>query len=186
MSTFNLIVDNKKMRFSTQISPYVFQESTELVKNMVEEANSTTEQDRIIIIDYNSEREHMSFKNSCINLIGCLSVIGIPFLCYYNINKTKKYKKALENIEKKWEDIANRYNEKLIQKGAHVRYASITKVVVGSQEYSYNEYTYYYEFTFQHNNNLNQAVILNQNNLNNIPPPTEMQKFIAINEARKQ
>jgi len=179
MSTFNLIADRKTMCFSTQLSPFVFQDSIDLVKKMIEEANFITETERKIITEYDLQNQNVNCGKFCIDLLCCLSVIGIPFLCYKNNKRVQNYEIALENIQKKWEDISNRYNEKLIEKGAHVRYACVTKVV-RSDDHVYNEYTYYYEFTFKHI--LDQRLISDLNNFHNIPPATEIQKFIVNNE----
>jgi hypothetical protein len=177
MSLFNIIVDSQTMRFPSQVSPFIFKDCKELVQKMIDEANSVTEPDRKIINSYTSTIRSGGYV--CCIIASSMTVIGLPFLCCYFNKIHKSYQKATERILKTWEEISNKYNEKLVEKGAFARFVSISSVV-RSQDNVYNEQKYFYEFTFKDNFNQNQMVISNVNNMQNLPPP-EIQKLITKN-----
>ena len=178
MSASNIIVDNQTMRFPSQVSPFIFKDCTELVQKMIDEANSVTEPDRKIIKSYTHTIGSGGYV--CCFILSSMTLIGMPFFCCYFNKIHKACQKATTRIMKTWENIANKYNEMLVEKGAFARFVSISSVV-HSQDNVYNEQKYYYEFTFKDNFNQNQIAISDVNTMQN-PAPPEFLKLITKNQ----
>ena len=168
MSAFNILVDNKTMLFQSRISPFIFKDSTELVQKMLEEANFQSEHDRNIVTKFLSLRN--SFSYICCTITAMMTFIGLPFLCCYYNSKYKAYERAIGRIVKSWEEIADKHNQKLMEKGVFARFVQISKVIQ-NQERTYDDQKFYFEFTFK--DGLDQNLIPNNymNEIPNLLPP---------------
>lgn len=168
MSSYMIEVEKTRMLFPTQVSPFIFKDSRELVQEMLEEANKKTEIDRKIVEDYVSTLS--SGWNMCFFIFASALIVPLPFYCCYFCGKQGKMMKSSKNLIGIWEKVAERYNERLIEKGLYVRLIQNSSPVVYGDSVQSNT-NYYYEFTFRNGMNMNNNENNDLNENGNFPPP---------------
>ena len=163
---FIITVDQQRLTFSTEVPPFIFKESTVLVKRLLEDANARTENDRQIILEFN--RQILGGGLVCCYMLSVMTIIGLPFFCCYYSSKQKKMMQATQGIIKSWEDVTKVYNDKLVEHGVFVRLVT-QPILTQNRINSHNQRQYSYEFSFDNHNNHH---IENNNNklLLNEPP----------------
>jgi hypothetical protein len=158
---FIIHVDPNTLTFSTEVSPFTFQNCKDLVKRLLEDANAESQTDRKIILDFKKSQGCLM----CGFILSSIIIIPLPFFCCYWSSQQKKITRATQNILKAWEEVAKIYNVKLVEHGIFVRLVT-QSIYVQYGSNSYYEPQYFYEFSFNNNG------LPNQNNINvlNQPP----------------
>ena len=156
---FIMHVDPNTLTFSTEVSPFTFQHSKDLVKRLLEDANSRTQNDRQIILDFKKSQACLM----CGFILSSIIIITLPFFCCYWTSQQKKITKSTQRIINSWEEVTKIYNSQLVEHGVFVRLVT-QSILVQYGSNSYNEPQYFYEFSFNNNSlpNQNNIVVLNQ------------------------
>ncbi len=165
MSTYRVEPDRQRIIFPTEVNPFVFKDSTELVQKILEEANMKTEKERKIILK--SQKIFASGFYVCWIMLAFMSIIGIPFMMCYLCSKVKEIGKASEKVVYIWEEIAKSNNPKLIEKGIFIRFVTNYTSIPRKNGGIYNCHGYFYEFSFGASN-MNDPIHLNVGQSNNL------------------
>jgi hypothetical protein len=171
MSAYNIQADRFAYEFPLDLSPLVFNEATDLVRDMLKESNEKTQKDKEIV----------KIPQSCgflaVVFIGFFTFIGVPFVIAYICITESKVKKALDRMMETWKSIADSYNPKLNQYGVFVRFMKNAEAYVANRRTHYRP-IFIYEFTFATNKHIH--VIVNNemakiNPINQNAPPQHVE-----------
>lgn len=161
MNTFRIDPRTNKMKFPTEVSPFIFKGAKGLVEQMLKEANEATKADRKIIKEF--LRRMTSPCGSPLGIFLTLTIIGIPIYACYIHKKARNCQDAANRIYKTWEEVTKKYNPDLCKLGVFAQLV-ISHSKVGMKYIRKNSL----EFSFNYHDKKNAFDELSVPELNSI------------------